>query len=40
MSGLPFSSPGDLSDPEIEPVFSALQADVLITEAPGKPKPI
>ena len=26
-SGLPFPSPGDLSDPGIEPGFPALQAD-------------
>ena len=26
-SGLPFPSPGDLSDPGIEPVSPALQAD-------------
>ena len=28
-SGLPFSSTGDLPDPEIEPGFPALQADSL-----------
>ena len=28
-SGLPFLSPGDLSDPEIEPRFPALHADSL-----------
>ena len=32
-SGLPFPSPGDLPDPEIEPRSPALQADHL----PGKP---
>ena len=26
-SGLPFPSPGDLPDPEVEPVSPALQAD-------------
>ena len=31
-SGLPFPSPGDLPDPEIEPGFSVLQADDLPTE--------
>ena len=31
-SGLPFPSPGDLPDPEIEPGFPALQADDLPTE--------
>ena len=30
-------SPGDLSDPEIEPGSSALQADSLLSELPGKP---
>jgi len=29
---LPFSSPGDLPDPEIEPRSPALQADSLLTE--------
>ena len=29
-SGLPFSSPGDLLDPEIEPGSPALQADSCI----------
>ena len=37
-SGLPFPPPGDLSDPGIEPVSPALQADSLSTEPPGKPK--
>ena len=37
-SGLPFPSPGDLSDPEIEPGFPALQADSLPTEPPGTPQ--
>ena len=32
-SGLPFPSPGDLPDPGIEPVSSALQTDAL----PSKP---
>ena len=36
-SGLPFPSPGDLSDPGIEPRSSALQADALTSEPPGKP---
>ena len=31
-SGLPFSSPGDLPDPRIEPGSPALQADSLPTE--------
>ena len=39
-SGLPFSPPGDLLDPGIEPaspVSLALQGDSLPTEPPGKP---
>jgi len=36
-SGLPFPSPGDLSDPEIEPRSPTLQADALTSEPPGKP---
>ena len=35
-SGLPFPSPGDLPDPEIEPV-SLFGRRVLYTEPPGKP---
>ena len=34
-SGLPFSSPGDLSDPGIEPSSPVLQADSLPEELPG-----
>ena len=37
-SGLPFPSPGDLPDPGIKPRSSALQADALPSEPPGKPK--
>ena len=37
-SGLPFPSPGDLPDLEIEPTSPALQADSLPSEPPGKPK--
>ena len=33
---LPFSSPGDLHDPGIEPGSLALQANSLPTEPPGK----
>ena len=33
-SGLPFSSPGDLPDPGIEPRSPALQADSLPSESP------
>ena len=36
-SGLPFPSPGDLPDPEIKPRSTALQADTLNSEPPGKP---
>ena len=36
-SGLPFPSPGDFSNPGIEPRSPALQADALPTEPPGKP---
>ena len=36
-SGLLFPSPGDLSDPQMEPRFPALQADALPSEPPGKP---
>ena len=35
-SGLPFRSPGDLSDPGIEPQSLPLQADTLPSEPPGK----
>ena len=33
---IPFS--GDLPDPEVEPGSSALQADSLLFESPGKPR--
>ena len=36
-SGLPFPSPRDLPNPGIEPRSSALQADALSSEPPGKP---
>ena len=36
-SGLPFSSPGDLPNPRIEPGSPALQTDSLPSEPPGKP---
>ena len=36
-SGLPFPSPGDLPEPGNEPRSSALQADTLPSEPPGKP---
>jgi len=35
-SGLPFSSPGGLPNPGIEPRSPALQADSLLTELPWK----
>ena len=35
-SGLPFPSPGDLSDPGIEPGSPTLQADALLTGPSGK----
>ena len=35
MSGLPFSPPGDLPDPEIKPESPALAGRFLITEPPG-----
>ena len=37
-SGLPLPPPGGLPDPGIEPASSALQADSLPSEPPGKPK--
>ena len=36
-NGLPFPTPGDLPDPEIEPGSPALQVDPLLSEPPGKP---
>ena len=36
-TGLPFLSPGDLSNPGIEPRSLALQADTLPSEPAGKP---
>ena len=36
-SELPFPSPGDLPEPGIEPGSSALEADALTSEPPGKP---
>ena len=35
-SGLPFSSPGDLPNPGIEPRLPELQADSLLSEPPVK----
>ena len=36
-SGLPFPSPGDLSDPGIKAGSLALQVDSLVSQPPGKP---
>ena len=35
-NGLPFPSPGDLPNPEIEPMSPALAGGFFITEPPGK----
>ena len=37
-SVLPFPSPGNLPNPEIEPGYPTLQADALPYDPPGKPK--
>ena len=37
-SGLPFHSPGDLSDPGIKPLSPELLADASLSEPPGKSK--
>ena len=37
-NGLLFPSPGDLSNSGIKPGSSALQADTLLSEPPGKPQ--
>ena len=39
-SELPFSSPGDLSDPGIKPRSPVLWADCLLSEPPGNPSPV
>ena len=36
-SGLPFPSPGDLPDPQIEPTSPALAGTFFMTELPRKP---
>ena len=36
-SGLPFPSPGDLSDPGVESVSPTLASKLFTTEPPGKP---
>ena len=38
-SGLPFPSPGNLPDSEIEPGFPVLETDASTSEPPGKPLP-
>ena len=38
-SRLPFPSPGDLPNPEIEPRSPTLQADAFPSEPPGKHAP-
>ena len=37
-SGLPFPSPGDLSDPGIKPMSPFLAGGFFTTELPGKPE--
>jgi len=37
-SDLPFPPPGDLPDPRMEPVSSALAGGFFTTEPPGKPQ--
>ena len=37
-SELPFPPPGDLPDPGVEPVSSALAGVFFTTQPPGKPK--
>ena len=37
-SGLPFPTPGDLSDPGNEPASLALAGEFFITSLPGKPQ--
>ena len=37
-SGLPFPSPGNLSNPGIKPGSPPLQADSSLSESPGKPQ--
>ena len=36
-NGLPFTSPGDLPNPGMEPRSPALQVDSLLSEPPRKP---
>ena len=37
-SGVPLPSPGDLSNPGIEPGAPTFQGDALTSESPGKPQ--
>ena len=39
-NGLPFPSPGDLPDPGIKPMSSALTGKFFNTEPPGKPRSV
>ena len=39
-SGLPFSTPGDLPNPGIEPASPALAGRFFTTKSPGKPFPL
>ena len=39
-SGVPFPSPGDVPNPEIEPGSPVLQAEALLSEPPVKPPTI
>ena len=39
-SGLPFSTPRDLPDPGIKPVFFALACGFFTTAPPGHPKTV
>ena len=34
---MPFSPPGDLPDPAVEPRYPALKVDAMLSEPPGKP---
>ena len=39
-SGMPFPSPGRLSNPGIKPRSLTLQEDSLLSEPPGKPRTV
>ena len=38
--GLPFPTPGDLPEPEVEPVSPVLAGRLLTTAPPGKPREV